>query len=283
MSSHQREASAYFELAAASPVLDRETELALATKYQQTGCPKAAERLSCSMLRFVITVAVKYARSDIPLSDLISEGMVGVMKALKKFEPERGLRFVTFASYWVRAEIGTSVFKNQSLVRSATLRPRVLHKLRRERRKVYSQFGDSEQGRDVLAERMEVDRAELDVMLARLDLRDVSLEGSDNEEGLSLIDQLAADGPTPEDVAARSEWEEELPENVRGAIEHLDPREKFIAEARLLACPDEELSLADVGRELKVTRERARQLEVRTKAKLRVRLTSQQPSQALAA
>jgi RNA polymerase sigma-32 factor len=283
MRPQSRDAAAYFELAAQSPVLEREEELALARAYRERGCQRSLDKLTRSMLRFVINTAVRYLRSGLPLSDLISEGMVGVLKAARKFEPERGLRFVTFASYWVRAEIGAAVQKHRSIVSAATPRPGVRARVRREMARVRSELGQSDEALDVLAQRLGLTRSELDAQLARLEIRDVSLDAVDSADNRPMIERLVDDSFNPEEHAARSRWEDDLPAAVHDALDVLDPRERFIAEARLMASPEDELTLAEVGRRLNVTRERARQLEVRTKAKLRKQLVESRPMTALAA
>lgn len=284
MSLKSQDAAAYFAIAANSPVLGREEELALAKRYRETGCKQSADKLTLSMMRFVITVAMRYVRSGLPLSDLIAEGSVGVLKALQKFEPERGLRFVTFAAYWIRAEIGAAVLKNRSVVTSAGLRPKVLRKLQTERRAAEAECENGgEADLEDLAERMGVTPHEMSTMLSRLDVRDVSVDAVAAPGEQPLLERLADDLESPEDQVARSRWAQALPESVDAAMDVLDERERFIAEARLMACPDEELTLADVGRHLSVTRERARQLETRAKAKLRGRLEPVRPSLAVAA
>lgn len=268
--------SPYLALAAASPVLSREDELALALEYQKTKSPEARERLTRSMLRYVVSVAARYQSGGLPLSDLVAEGIVGVLHALEKFEPERGHRFVTFASYWVRAEIVSAVFRHRSLVRSGAPRAKLLFKLRRESARIASEHGESAEAMEALAERMGVSRMQLDGLLARMQRRDVSLDSpaGGDDGGQDLVHMLLEPGPTPEDDLDARQTSRGVPEAVRDALESLDARERLIAERRLLASPEDELTLAEIGRALSVSRERARQLEVRAKAKLRAHIES---------
>jgi RNA polymerase sigma-32 factor len=277
------DANGYFEIAAACPVLSRDEELELTRAYAATRCPRALDRLTRSMMRYVIHIATRYLRSGLAIGDLIAEGVVGVLKAVNKFEPERGLRFVTFASHWVRAEIAAAALRNQTPMTAALPRPAVRSRFRRERSRLLAQYGAGEPTMTRLADRMGVSRLELDALVTRVDLRTVSLDSTEGIDARSLMDRLVDESPSPEEVAARGRWEVDLPSIVEEALGVLDPRELFIARARLMAGPDEELSLADVGRQLRVTRERARQLEQRTKEKLKRRLSEARPSSALAA
>jgi RNA polymerase sigma-32 factor len=266
--------SPYLALAAASPVLSREEELALALEYQKTKSPEARDRLTRSMLRYIVSVAARYQSGGLSLSDLVADGVVGVLHALDKFEPERGHRFVTFASYWVRAEIVSSIFRHRSLVRSGAPRAKLLFKLRRESARIASEQGESAEAMEALAERMGVSRMQLDGLLARMQRRDVSLDSpaGGEEGGADLVQSLPEPGPSPEDDLSARQTSKGVPEAVRDALDSLDDRERLIAERRLLAAPEEELTLAEIGRALSVSRERARQLEVRAKAKLRAHI-----------
>jgi RNA polymerase sigma-32 factor len=266
----------YITLANRAPELDRNTELELARRFKSHGDRAAADRLCRAHLRHVVAIALKYRRYGVPLGELIAEGNFGLVHALSKFEPERGIRFITYAAYWVRAHVLGHVLKSWSLVGSASgpLRSRIFFKLRRERIRVKNLLGEGEAADATLAERMGVTTAQLGTLLQRLDQRDVSLDLKLYEdENQRLVDTLAAG-----DDQEQALFDHQLEASVRGAVDQaldgLDPRERFIAEARLMADPTEELTLAEIGRELGISRERARQLEARTKSKLRARIAS---------
>jgi RNA polymerase sigma-32 factor len=258
------------------PELDRETEMELARRFKSNGDRAAADRLCRAQLRYVVAIALKYRRYGIPLGELIAEGNYGLVHALGKYEPERGIRFITYAAYWVRAHVLGHVLKSWSLVGNATgpLRSRLFFKLRRERIRVTNLLGEGEAAEQVLAERLGVTPAALRVLLQRLDARDVSLDVKLFDDGTQrLIDTL----PASDDLEAEL-FSQQIEGQVKGAVDtalaELDPRERFIAESRLMADPAEELTLAQIGRELGVSRERARQLEARTKTKLRARISN---------
>ena len=183
----------------------------------------------------------------------------------------RGIRFVTYAAHWVRAYILDHVIKSWSMVGggSGPLRSRLFFRLRRERVRAVNLMGEGEAADRMVAERVGVTPDELRKMMHRLEARDVSLDVKVLDESpVRLVDLL----PAPDDQE-RSLLEHQVDGSMRRAVARavsaLDPRERYIAEHRLMADPNEELSLAEIGRSLGVSRERARQLEARTKRKLR--------------
>lgn len=267
-------ASSYVSVNTEGP-LGREEELELARRWKQLGDRAAAERLTRAHLRVVVSIAHKFRRYGIPTADLIAEGNFGLAQALIKFEPERGLRFVTYASYWVRAFVLDHVIKSWSLVGAGAgaLRSRVFFKLRRERTRIANVLGTGEEAERALADRLGLGVDAVRLMTQRLDARDVSLdrELTGGESPLKLLDTLQSNDNQEHYVLAR-EVEASLSDAVGRAVAELDARERYIAERRLMAEPSEELSLAEIGRELGVSRERARQLESRTKTKLKLRI-----------
>jgi RNA polymerase sigma-32 factor len=264
----------YMAEAKRAPRLERNEEMALALRWKQHGDRAAGDALARSNLRHVVAVAMKYRRYGVPVSELIAEGNFGVVHALGKFDPERGIRFVTYAAHWVRAYILDHVIKSWSMVGggSGPLRSRLFFRLRRERVRAVNLVGEGEAADRLVAERVGVTPDELRSMVQRLEARDVSLDVKVIDESpVRLVDLL----PAPDDQE-RSLLEEQVGGSMRSAVERamleLDPRERYIAEHRLMADPAEELSLAEIGRSLGVSRERARQLEARTKRKLRSRI-----------
>ena len=273
MTSPNDDVSFYIAEAKRAPRLERAEEMALALRWKD-GDRAAGDALARANLRHVVAVAMKYRRYGVPVSELIAEGNFGVVHALGKFEPERGIRFVTYAAHWVRAYILDHVIKSWSMVGggSGPLRSRLFFRLRRERVRAVNLMGEGEAADRMVAERVGVTPDELRSMVQRLEARDVSLDVKVIDDSpVRLVDLL----PAPDDQE-RSLFEHQVGGGMRSAVaravSELDPRERYIAEQRLMADPAEELSLAEIGRSLGVSRERARQLEARTKRKLRSRI-----------
>ena len=267
--------SRYIAQVRAVPELSREDEGELARAWRDRGDQAAAAKLALANLRHVVSIAVGYRRYGIPLSELVAEGNFGVVHAIRKFDPDRGVRFVTYAAYWVRAYILNHVIQSWSLVGvgSGPLRSKMFFRLRRERARIAGMMGEGEEGDRLLAERFSAPAEKVIAMARRLEARDVSLDAKVFEDGArSLVDTLVADELDQEERFAREEEGAMLREYLHVAVGELDPRERYIVETRMLADPEDELSLAEIGRRLGVSRERARQLEARAKRKLRDRL-----------
>lgn len=258
--------------------LDRETELELIRAWQQNADKAACERLIKANLRHVASISLRYRRYGVPVSELIAEGNFGLMHALGKFNPDLGNRFVTYAAYWIRAYVLGYVLRTWSLVGggSGALRSKVFFKLRRERVRLMNLTGDAEEAERVLAERLGVPLQTLQRMLQRLESRDLSLDLKVFDDSTTrLIDRLTTSETNQEDDAIHKELMGKLKSQVGAALGELDAREQFIVQSRLLAHPEDELSLAEIGRKLGVSRERARQLEERAKGKLKKQLAGQ--------
>lgn len=267
--------SRYISMVQGYPQLSREEELKLSTAWSQSADESAADKLVRAHLRYVVAIALKYRRYGVPLSELIAEGNFGVVHALKKFQPERGNRFVTYAAYWIRAYILNYIIRSWSLVGagSGALRSKMFFKLRREKVRVLNLVGDGAAADEMLAERLGLTVDQVQGMLRRLEARDVSLDAKMfDDSSTSVLDTLVAPGTDQEQSLARSGQQDRLRGAVHEAIQDLDARERYIVENRLMADPEDELSLAELGRRLGVSRERARQLEARAKKKLRTRL-----------
>lgn len=219
-------------------------------------------------------MARKYRRYGMPINELIAEGNFGVVHALRKFDPERGIRFATYAAHWIRSCILTHVVKSWSLVGggAGVFRSRMFFKLRREHARVANVLGEGEAADCEIARRVGGTPEKIRAMVQRVATRDVSLDAwFAGGSSIRLGDLL----PAPDNQEQRlfeSQVQAGAESAVCRALAELDPRERYIAQHRLLADPTEELSLADVGRHFGVSRERARQLEFRTKEKLRARI-----------
>jgi RNA polymerase sigma-32 factor len=257
------------------PKLSREDEHELAVRFHTQGDREAGVHLVEANLRYVVAIAVSYRRYGVRLTDLVSEGNIGLMTALAKFDPERGTRFVTYAAHWIRAFILDHILRAQGMVGAGAgaLRSKVFFRLKRERARIATETSDPQEAMEKLASRFGTTPEKIALLAQRLDARDVSLDAQAHDEGgTTLLDSLAAPGPSQEDELAAHEQQATIETRVRAAVAELDPRERYIVEARMLADDPEELSLAEIGRRLGVSRERARQLEARAKEKLRRRL-----------
>lgn len=257
------------------PKLSRENEVELAIAWRDRGDSAAADELIAAHLRYVVAIAVKYRRYGLPIGELIAEGNFGLVHALSKFEPERGNRFVTYAAYWIRAYILNYIIRSWSLVGvgSGALRSKMFFKLRRERVKITNLLGESDAADTALAEQFGVSKPQLRSMLRRLESRDLSLDTKVfDDSGTTILDSLVSANQNQEDSLVDDEVGALRKYAVSEAVKVLDARERFIVEVRLMADPEDELSLAEIGRRLGVSRERARQLEARAKKKLRTQI-----------
>jgi RNA polymerase sigma-32 factor len=257
------------------PRLSRDEEAEVCRRWCSESDAKARDVLVRSHLRYVVAIALKYRRYGLPIAELIAEGNFGVVHALGKFEPERGNRFVTYAAYWIRAYMLNYIIRSWSMVSagSGALRSKMFFKLRRERVRITNLVGEGEAASQMLAQRFGMSEPQVSAMLRRLEGRDVSLDSKVFDDSMTtLVDTLESPNQTQEDGMLGSQIRDRARHAVRSALDTLDAREKFIAEKRLMADSEDELSLAEIGRRLGVSRERARQLEARAKRKLRTRI-----------
>jgi len=269
------EISPYLTRVRSYPVLSREEEQDLVGRWLGSTDLVARERLLAAHLRYVVAIALRYRRYGVPIEELVSEGNFGLVHALGKFDTSRGTRFVTYAAYWIRAYVLNHVIRSWSLVGvgSGALRSKMFFRLRRERVRIANLVGEGGEADTLLAQAMGLPEATVQAMVRRLDARDVSLDSKPfDDSSASLADLLASGDRSQEETLAASERDDQVRTAVQSAMLELDDRERYIAEKRLMADQEEELSLAEIGRRLGVSRERARQLEVRTKRKLRRRI-----------
>lgn len=259
--------------------LQKEQELELARRYKG-GDKRAGERLVNAHLKQVVSIARRYRGYGFRMSDLVSEGNIGLVLALHRFEPERGLRFMTYASYWVRARILAHILKGWSLVSLGTspMQSKLFFRLQREKAKLSAEIGEGNpeiSGR--LAERFGCSEDRIRKMDYRMRMRDASLEAKVYRDGnVSVIDTLVSNSSSAEQSVAEDELRRVVSERVGELMKSLDEREQLICKARLLV-HGERKSLSQLGEELGLSRERVRQLELRLKAKLRRRLREFEP------
>ncbi len=262
--------SRYMDRAQKIPRLSREEEYALAVRVRDHADKEAADELVTANLRHVVAIALRYRRYGLPVSDLISEGNVGLMTALGKFDPDRGTRFVTYAAHWIRALILDHVIRAHSVVGAGPLRSKVFFRLRREKAKIMAVTLDATRVNEQLAAKFNTTTEKIAALGERLEARDLSLDLPVGDDGSqTILDTLASSLPLQEERLAGAERASKLSSSVRDAVKDLDPRERYIVETRIMADAHDELSLAEIGRRLGVSRERARQLEVRARAKLK--------------
>jgi RNA polymerase sigma-32 factor len=267
--------SRYMTMVSNLPLLDREQELVLARRFKNDGDQAARDVLVQSHLRFVVAIALGYRRYGLPLGELIAEGNFGLVHALSKFDPERSNRLLTYAAHWIRAYVLNYIMRSWSLVGggSGALRTKMFFKLRRERVRITNLLGDGEEGHQMLAQQMAVPEGKLKSMLRQLEARDLSLDAHvSHESSMRLVDTLQSYDRNQEELAVSNEVSSHVYDAVQSALAVLDDRERYIVERRMMAEREDELSLAEIGKRLGVSRERARQLETRARRKLRTHI-----------
>ena len=265
---------AYIQAVNRVPMLTPDEELRLAREFRDSDNLDAAGRLVMSHLRLVVAVARNYLGYGLPHADLIQEGNIGLMKAVKRFDPERGVRLVSFALHWIRAEIHEYVLKNWRLVKVATTKAqRKLFFNLRSMKKGLGTMSQEQVGE--IADKLNVKREEVSEMETRLSGGDVALEGrtDDGEEEFAPIAYLADADSEPTQVLQRREYDVMQSEGVREALEELDPRSRRIVEARWLNEDGDgkvgTSTLHDLAQEFGVSAERIRQIEAKALQKMR--------------
>ena len=248
------------------PVLTPEEEFTYAKRWRDHGDRDAAYRLVTSHLRLVAKIAMRYRGYGLPIADIVSEGNVGLMQAVKRFDPDRGVRLATYAMWWIRATIQEYVLRSWSLVKIAAnaTQKKLFFKLRRAKSAISAlQDGDlrPEQVK-LIAERLEVAEREVVDMNRRLQ-GDVSLNvpSHDEDEAGQALDRLVEPGPTQETTFAEEQETAYRHQALNSAIAMLNRRERRIFTARWLT--DEPPTLEDLAAEHGVSRERVRQIEQR--------------------
>src|SRR5580658_1448217 len=272
----QRANLGFIRTSMTAPLLSRDREFALATAWRDQRDIAALHELVRAHTRLVIATAARFRNYGLPIADLVQEGTIGLMQATQRFDPDRDVRFSTYAAWWIRSAMQDYVLRNWSIVRTGTTAAQksLFFNLRRLRARVADAsgeaFGDS--GRRQIAATLQVDLAEVEGMEQRLAANDQSLNAPLGESAeLDWQDFLADSRPTPEETVMslrddrrRSEWLAE-------ALGELSPRERRIIHERRLR--EDSATLEDLGRELGVSKERVRQLEARALLKLRASMS----------
>jgi len=262
---------AYIDAVSRIPVLSKEDEVRLATRFQQDQDLEAARQLVLSHLRFVVHIARGYSGYGLPVSDLVQEGNVGLMKAVKRFDPTVGVRLVSFAVHWIRAEIHEYVLRNWRLVKVATTKAqRKLFFNLRKAKKNLAWLSAEETA--AVAKDLGVTTAEVSQMEQRLAARDVAfdpLADADDEDGsYSPASYLPAPDADPAIAVERAEWEDASTVRLKHALATLDDRSRAIVERRWLRDEDK-ATLHELAAEYSVSAERIRQIEANALKKLK--------------
>ncbi len=264
-------------------LLDAETELRLARAWRDHRDERALHRLITAYMRLAISMASKFRRYGAPMNDLIQEASLGLMKAADKFDPERGVRFSTYAVWWIKASIQDYVMRNWSMVRtgSTSSQKALFFNLRRVQAKLEREAGqrgevlDQHQLRQMVAADIGVPVHDVEMMEGRLSGSDYSLNAtqSSDEDGREWIDALEDEGQQAAEVVETSHDKERLRDWLVKAMQGLNARERYIMAERKLK--DEGRTLESLGEELGLSKERVRQLEAAAFAKMRRSLETQ--------
>ncbi len=260
------------------PRLSAEQERELAERFREEGDLDAARQLVLANLRFVVFIARGYLGYGLPFADLVQEGTVGLMKAVKRYDPAMGVRVVSFAVHWIRAEIHEYIIQNWRIVKVATTKAQ--RKLFFNLRKLKSRFGwFSPDEAQAVAGELGVDIADVYEMENRLLNSDVAMDGaaddgeSERDNASAPIHYLRQDNADPAEVLERSNWGEYEQRRLQAAIETLDARSRDIVASRWLT--EEKLTLHDLAARYSVSAERIRQLENSAMTKLRNALSAE--------
>ncbi|MEQ1876414.1 MAG: RNA polymerase factor sigma-32 [Bdellovibrionia bacterium] len=249
-------------------LLTPEEERRYAMEYYQNKDPKAAEKLVTSNLRFVVKVAADYSKFGARMIDLIQEGNVGLMHAVREFNPYKGVRLITYAVWWIRGYIQEYLMRQYSMVRVGTTQAqrKLFYQLQKERKKLEAM--GIEPGVKLLSSRLGVSEEDVVSMGSRMQNRDVSLDAPVGDSSTHLIDLQSERNETPvdEQLGLREEVEQ-LKEKIDEIRDSLNEKEKYILEHRILGDPP--LTLQEIGEKYGMTRERARQLEARVISKIK--------------
>lgn len=254
------------------PILSAEEEFKLAVQFKRDHDMKAAEKLVVCNLRFVVKVAHEYRNYGVKLADLIQEGNIGLMHAVKKFDPYKGYRLISYAVWWIRAYIQNYIIKTWSIVKIGTTQAqrKLFFKINQARRQLEElsrknpEFGE-------IAETLGVKPIEIEEMDLRMSGRDLSLDAYIDEDGeVTHLDQLTYEGDDQETALIKREEMALVQRHIAGALANLTEKERFIIEHRVMA--ENPMTLQEIGDRFHITRERVRQIEKQALRKLRLAL-----------
>ena len=261
------------------PLLTAEQEQAFALKFRTLGDLEAARMLVLSHLRLVVAVSRQYLGYGLPQADLIQEGNVGLMKAVKRFDPTQGVRLVSYALHWIKAEIHEYILRNWQMVKVATTKAqrKLFFNLKSLKRALGAESAVTTDQAQAIAKELNVSRDEVMEMDRRLSGGDTPLEPvNDDGETVGPIASLAAENADPAYLVAEAQEAQVMGAQLRTALAGLDPRSRAIVQARWLADADEKApTLHDLAAEYGVSAERVRQIEAAALKKIRSLMLAQ--------
>ena len=261
--SNDRSLDRYVSEISKYPLLSREDEVKLAETYRETASEEAAHRLVICNLRFVVKTAHEYRGYGLKLLDLIQEGNIGLMIAVKKFDPSKGYRLVSYAVWWIRAYIQSFIMRAWSLVKVGTTQAqrKLFFRLRSERERSDRLAGPGEKASaSDIAAQLQVGENDVRDMEMRLGERDFSLDAKVVEGGRSShLDLLAGQDMGQEEIYSAQELQLLLREKVAETMDQLNDKERYVIQNRIMC--DEPPTLQEIGQHLKISRERVRQIE----------------------
>ena len=271
------DAASMSRTAMAAEFLDADTELTLAYAWRDNRDEAALHRLIRAYMRLAISMASKYRRYGAPMNDLIQEAGLGLMKAADKFDPDRGVRFSTYAVWWIKAGIQDYVMRNWSMVRtgSTSSQKSLFFNMRRVQAQIEREAAargetlDGYQLREMIAHEVGVPLRDVEMMQGRLSGSDLSLNATQSaeDEGRTWIDTIEDDGPRGDELVEQSHDFAALKTWLGDAMQALSDRERFILTERKLR--DEPRTLESLGDELRLSKERVRQIEAAGLTKMR--------------
>ncbi len=256
------------------PLLTQEEEFQLAERYRKQNDIDAAHKLITSNLRFVVKVAFEYKAYGTKVLDLIQEGNIGLMMAVKKFDPYKGYRFISYAVWWIRAYIQNFIIKTWSLVKIGTTQAqkKLFFKIGKVRKALESN-AQNEKKYELLANDLNVAKEDIIEMEQRMSSRDFSLDAPfDEGHELTHLDLLQEDSPDQEEALVQAEEKKIREREILNAMKRLNEKEVYVIKNRIMA--DTPLTLQEVGNHLKLSRERVRQIEGEALKKLKKEISA---------
>jgi len=253
------------------PLLSPEEEFMLAVRYKEREEVEAAHKLITANLRFVVKVALEYRGYGLKLLDLIQEGNIGLMVALKKFDPHKRYRFISYAIWWIRAYIQNFIIRSWSLVKMGTtqIQKKLFYKMGKIKGIAHAEH--REEKIEELAQELSVKSSDIEEMQKRFAGRDLSLDAKLGfDQDMTFLDLLPDFSPDQEDLLGEREEEDALTDEVEDALGNLSERERFIIRHRIMA--EDPLTLQELGDRFHISRERVRQIEGEALKKLKDRL-----------
>ncbi len=258
------------------PVLSREEEYELATRLREDNDVEAAQTLITSNLRNVVRIAMDYAGYGLPMEDIVQEGTIGLMVAVKKFDPSKGYRLMTYATWWVKAMIHDYIMKFYSQVKIGTtkLQKKLFYGLNRIVQEEDIVDGGLDEKAQVIGEKLDANPKQVEEIITRLSYRDQSLNTPMTSDSDSSFQDFVADTtPTPEDKIMEQQRISYVHNHIEDALSSLSEREQDIARGRLMK--EKAVTLEELGEKYSISKERVRQIENAVKLKLRALLEGQ--------